>query len=241
MDIIQQTLEALNNKDSRALFTEARRRKEDMSGEAEADMNIRNQINKVIDTNGKYEIVFKRGKGRFSKAEAEAMIKALDMLKPRERGMVQDEITKSKKEMDQFLEVAKELTESEYPEEHLEFIMERRDWGSMSKSQFKRAELEHELRGEDNKKTGEVKKIFRFYKIDPDQEEAARAQGLMRTKSGKWAHVVTVSNYGGDPQRVVKQLKTKFKDRYNGLDKQFGKGAMWSPERALAQATKNFI
>lgn len=241
---IEDTLKYLNADTRDAFYSvnEARKSKGDMKdGEYEADMNIRNQLNKARDSNRPYEISFEKGRGlKVSKQDAETVVKALDMLRPRERGMVQDEITKSSKEFEEFLEVAKELTESAYPEEYAETLEE--NYGAMGKREFKRAELEQELKGEIQQRSGRKpkKKLFRFYDVNPDQEKAAKAAGLRQTKSGKWAHVVSVQNYNGNPDDVVKMLEKGYKDRYRNLDRQFGKGASWSPEKALANALKNF-
>jgi hypothetical protein len=83
------------------------------------------------------------------------------------------------------------------------------DWGSMSKSEFKRREMEHELGHEDNprryrspKYNIKPKGMF-FYNVPVGKETDASRAGLKQSKSGKW---------------------------YGYQDNMFGKGRYWEPK-----------
>jgi hypothetical protein len=76
------------------------------------------------------------------------------------------------------------------------------DWGSMSKRDFKRREMEHEL-GHETRKTYNKPKGMFFYNVPADKETDARQAGLKQTKSGKW---------------------------YGYQDNMFGKGKYWEPK-----------
>lgn len=85
------------------------------------------------------------------------------------------------------------------------------DWGSMSKSEFKRREMEHELGDETRKtynkpkgmKTYNKPKGMFFYNVPVGKETDASRAGLKQSKSGKW---------------------------YGYQDYMFGKGRYWEPK-----------
>lgn len=75
-------------------------------------------------------------------------------------------------------------------------------WGSQSKRDFKRQEMEHEL-GHETRRTYTNPKGMFFYNVPADKETDARQAGLKQTKSGKW---------------------------YGYRDNMFGKGKYWAPK-----------
>ena len=76
------------------------------------------------------------------------------------------------------------------------------DWGSMSKRDFKRREMEHEL-GHETRKTYNKPKGMFFYNVPAGKETDASRAGLKQSKSGKW---------------------------YGYQDNMFGKGRYWEPK-----------
>jgi hypothetical protein len=76
------------------------------------------------------------------------------------------------------------------------------DWGSMSKRDFKRREMEHEL-GHETRKTYNKPKGMFFYNVPAGKETDASRAGLKQSKSGKW---------------------------YGYQDNMLGKGRYWEPK-----------
>jgi uncharacterized membrane protein YfhO len=109
-----------------------------------------------------------------------------------------------------------------------DFIFEaEQDWGSMSKREFKRAELQHELGHEDelerqkrqyraNQKP--VLQHYVFFDVPADKEADAKQIGMKQTKSGKW--FVGVYNTSGKTTQ----------DRIDTATLMFGTGKKWAPK-----------
>lgn len=100
---------------------------------------------------------------------------------------------------------------------------EASDWGSMSKREFKRRELEHELGHEDRLARQQDAKPqmigMYFYDVPAEKEQDARVYGIKKTKSGKFAMV-----------QYDKSGRT-FAYNKNLADKEFGPGKWWSPKK----------
>ena len=106
-----------------------------------------------------------------------------------------------------------------------EFLKESEtDWGSMSKREFKRAELQHELGHEDEwerQRRAQQKPVlqhYMFFDVPADKEADATSIGMKQTKSGKW--YVGVYNTSGKTTQ----------DKIDTATLMFGTGKKWAPK-----------
>jgi hypothetical protein len=96
------------------------------------------------------------------------------------------------------------------------------DWGSMSKRDFKRREMEHELGHEDewNRRQAEKPVLIGmyFYDVPPGKEAEAASYGIKQTKNGKFA--LKAYDKSGRTFSFNKEL----------ADRAFGPGKHWKPK-----------
>jgi hypothetical protein len=249
-DLIQQALALLEEKDTRVLFKEARiRRARDEEDDVEElvdkgpehNLNILNQLKKVVDSNGSHLIQFNAGSGKFDKVSAKQVLDAVMKLKPDQRAKAQEFLQKSAANLKNFSAALKKQLpmkeECEFEDILEEVMVEGFDWGYASKSQFKRAEMEHELRDEAKavKSTLKRETMYRFYKVNPDNEDIARQLGLTKTKSGKWALSLDTTLKGFKDFASAISSRPEFSKMVKAADEKFGKSKWWSSNSNLKE------
>lgn len=92
---------------------------------------------------------------------------------------------------------------------------------------FKRRELEHELRHEDewNKKQASMPKLigYYFYNVPSDDVDTAASYGIKKLKSGKWG--MPIYDKSGNSTAYRKRL----------ADDAYGKGRWWEPKAKVKE------
>ena len=107
------------------------------------------------------------------------------------------------------------------------------DLGSMSKRQFKRAELQQELGHEDERERqrgAQQKPILQkyvFFNVPADKEDQAKNIGLKQTKSGKW-YVGVYNTSGASTANKIYDAETVF-----------GPGKDWTPKPKNESVNEN--
>lgn len=95
-------------------------------------------------------------------------------------------------------------------------VAEVHDWGNMSKSEFKRREMEHELGHEVNPPRQQPRGMY-FYNVPKMDLFKAKAMGLRQSRSGKW--------YSTRPNPQA--------------DKEYGPGRYWEPKTESVAGPKS--
>ncbi len=90
-------------------------------------------------------------------------------------------------------------------------------------SQFKKDEIRHELRHEDewNRQQQQRPKLIgmHFFNVPAGKEGEAQACGMKQTKSGKWAL-----------KKFDKSNPRRYNDKYSMCKQAFGDGRWWEPK-----------